>query len=149
MRMKYASDAHAAYLAIEDDVADGSAVENVVIERPGRGDIVPDFDADGRLLAVELIGATGLLRGCRRSHPDLGSMLACRRRQHRIDHRARDTTRATALGTYGRATSGRSGQSVGAHPSGCAASRHTEDPGRYSVREAAEVAGYADTRGAK
>jgi len=49
MRMTYDSDADAAYLAIEDKVADGSAVENVVIERPGRGDIVLDFDADGRL----------------------------------------------------------------------------------------------------
>jgi hypothetical protein len=37
-------------------------VENVVIERPGRGDIVLDFDADGRLLGVEVIGATRLLR---------------------------------------------------------------------------------------
>lgn len=62
MRMTYDSDADAAYLAIEDDIADGSAVENVVIERPGRGDIVLDFDADGRLLGVEVIGATGLLR---------------------------------------------------------------------------------------
>jgi uncharacterized protein YuzE len=50
------------YLAIEDDVADGYAVENVVIERPDRGDIVLDFDADGRLLGVEVIGAAGLLR---------------------------------------------------------------------------------------
>ena len=62
MRMTYDSDADAAYLAIGDEVADGSAVENVVIERPGRGDIVLDFDADGRLLGVEVIGATGLLR---------------------------------------------------------------------------------------
>jgi uncharacterized protein YuzE len=62
MRMTYDSDANAAYLAIEDDVADGSAVENLVIERSGRGDIVLDFDADGRLLGVEIIGATGLLR---------------------------------------------------------------------------------------
>jgi uncharacterized protein YuzE len=62
MRMTYDGDADAAYLAVEDDVANGSAVENVVIERPGRGDIVLDFDADGRLLGVEIIGATGLLR---------------------------------------------------------------------------------------
>ena len=58
MRMTYDSDADAAYLAIGDEVADGSAVENVVIERPGRGDIVLDFDADGRLLGVEVIGAS-------------------------------------------------------------------------------------------
>jgi uncharacterized protein YuzE len=47
MRMTYDGDADAAYL---------------VIERPGGGDIVLDFDADGRLLGVEVIGATGLLR---------------------------------------------------------------------------------------
>jgi uncharacterized protein YuzE len=62
MRMTYDSDADAAYLAVEDDVAAGSAVENVVVERPGRGDIVLDFDADGCLLGVEIIGAAGLLR---------------------------------------------------------------------------------------
>ena len=61
MRMTYDSDADAAYLANGDEVADGSAVENVV-ERPGRGDIVLDFDADGRLLGVEVIGATGPFR---------------------------------------------------------------------------------------
>jgi uncharacterized protein YuzE len=36
-------------------------VESVVIERSGRGDIVLDFDADGRLLGVEVIGAAELL----------------------------------------------------------------------------------------
>jgi uncharacterized protein YuzE len=61
MRVTYDSEANAAYFDIEDDVAEGSAVENVVIERPGRGDIVLDFDADGHLLGVEVIGATELL----------------------------------------------------------------------------------------
>lgn len=61
MRVTYDSEANAAYFPIGDDVADGSAVENVVVERPGRGDIVLDFDADGRLLGVEVIGATELL----------------------------------------------------------------------------------------
>ena len=74
MRMTYDSDADAAYLAIGDEVADGSAVENVVIERPGRGDIVLDFDADGRLLGVEVIGAHGTSPPgcCHRSHSNLG-----------------------------------------------------------------------------
>jgi uncharacterized protein YuzE len=45
----------------QGEVAEGSAVENVVIERPGQGDIVLDFDADGRLLGVEVIGAAELL----------------------------------------------------------------------------------------
>jgi uncharacterized protein YuzE len=46
MRVTYDSEANAAYIDIEEDIAEGSAVENVVIERPGRGDIVLDFDAD-------------------------------------------------------------------------------------------------------
>jgi uncharacterized protein YuzE len=60
MRLTYDAEADAAYLELED-IAEGSAVENVVVERPGLGDIVLDFDADGRLLGVEVIGATTLL----------------------------------------------------------------------------------------
>jgi uncharacterized protein YuzE len=58
MRLTYDDEANAAYLELED-ITEGTAVENVVVERPGRGDIVLDFDADGRLLGVEVIGATG------------------------------------------------------------------------------------------
>lgn len=61
MRVTYDSEANAAYLEVMTEVADGSAVENLVIERPGKGDIVLDFDADGRLLGVEVIGAAELL----------------------------------------------------------------------------------------
>ncbi|MFD1364960.1 DUF2283 domain-containing protein [Actinoplanes sichuanensis] len=61
MRMSYDSEANAAYLTIEQKILDGSAIENVVVERPGQGDIVLDFDADGRLLGVEVIGARELL----------------------------------------------------------------------------------------
>lgn len=61
MRVTYDVEANAAYVEL-GVVADGTAVENVVIERPGRGDIVLDFDADGRLLGIEVIGATELLR---------------------------------------------------------------------------------------
>jgi uncharacterized protein YuzE len=60
--MTYDSEADAAYFYIEHGFAEGSAVENVVVERPGRGDIVLDFDAGGHLLGVEVIGATELLR---------------------------------------------------------------------------------------
>jgi uncharacterized protein YuzE len=61
MRVTYDVEANAAYLEL-DDVAEGSAVENVVIQRPSQGDIVLDFDADGHLLGIEVIGATELLR---------------------------------------------------------------------------------------
>jgi uncharacterized protein YuzE len=61
VRVTYDSEANTAYLEVKHDVAEGSAVENVVIERPGHGDIVLDFDADGRLLGVEVIGAAELL----------------------------------------------------------------------------------------
>jgi uncharacterized protein YuzE len=61
MRLTYDSDANAAYLAIEQGIVNGSAVENVVVGRPGRGDIVLDFDTEGRLLGAEIIGARELL----------------------------------------------------------------------------------------
>lgn len=61
MRFTYDSEANAAYFDIEDEVAEGSAVENVVVGRPGRGDVILDFDAEGHLLGVEVIGARELL----------------------------------------------------------------------------------------
>jgi uncharacterized protein YuzE len=57
MRVTYDDEANAAYIELEDDVAEGSSVENVLVERPGRGDIVLDFDAHGRSLGVEILGA--------------------------------------------------------------------------------------------
>ncbi|TQS41034.1 DUF2283 domain-containing protein [Cryptosporangium phraense] len=62
MRVTVDLEADAAYVEIADDVKDGEAVEQVVIDRPGRGDVVLDFDVDGHLLGVEIIGAAGLLR---------------------------------------------------------------------------------------
>jgi uncharacterized protein YuzE len=55
----------------------GAAVEQVVVERAGRGDIVLDFDADGLLLGLEIIGATALLRErhCLGSRADLTTRL--------------------------------------------------------------------------
>ena len=61
MRMTFDSHVDAAYLAVEHHIRAGAAVENVVVERAGRGDIVLDFDAEGRLLGVEIIGASALL----------------------------------------------------------------------------------------
>ncbi|GIM91923.1 DUF2283 domain-containing protein [Paractinoplanes toevensis] len=55
MRFKYDSEANVAHIAIEEDMPDGSAVENLVVEHPGRGDIVLEFDIEGRLLGVEIV----------------------------------------------------------------------------------------------
>lgn len=62
MRITLDTEVNAAYVAIADDVRDGDAVEQVVIERPDRGDVVLDFDAAGHLLGIEIIGANELLR---------------------------------------------------------------------------------------
>ncbi|MGO1285432.1 MAG: NUDIX domain-containing protein [Brevibacterium yomogidense] len=53
--------ADAAYFPLVSHIGHGEAVENTVIERPG-GTIILDFDADGRLLGVEVVGARTLLR---------------------------------------------------------------------------------------
>lgn len=55
------SAADAAYWRLGGPVEPGAAVEQVVIERDG-GSVVLDFDAQGRLLGVEVIGARRLLR---------------------------------------------------------------------------------------
>lgn len=59
-RPRYDPEANAAYFPTTPVVARGFASENLVIERPG-GDIVLDFNADGHLLGVEVIGARRLL----------------------------------------------------------------------------------------
>ncbi|WP_222106365.1 DUF2283 domain-containing protein [Catellatospora sichuanensis] len=56
-------DAHAdaAYVSLLP-VPAGGVRENVVVERKGRGDVVLDFDGDGFLVGIEIIGARGLIR---------------------------------------------------------------------------------------
>ncbi|MFI5497298.1 DUF2283 domain-containing protein [Actinoplanes sp. NPDC051859] len=61
MRLTFDPEADAAYLYLEE-IPPGAAVQNVVVERDGKGDIVLDFDADGYLLGVEVIGAEALVR---------------------------------------------------------------------------------------
>jgi uncharacterized protein YuzE len=61
MRMTFDPEADAAYVYIADEITSGAAVENLVVEREGKGDIVLDFDSNGRLLGVEIIGAEALL----------------------------------------------------------------------------------------
>ena len=52
--------ADAAYLSVAPSIGAGESVENVLIER-AQGTIVLDFDAEGRLLGVEILSATALL----------------------------------------------------------------------------------------
>lgn len=58
--------ADAAYFPIEPRLANGSAAEQVVIDRP-HGTIVLDFDDAGHLLGVEVLGATELLTDAARA----------------------------------------------------------------------------------
>jgi uncharacterized protein YuzE len=63
MRMTFDREANAAYIFLEEASRQSRSVENVVVERDGKGDIVLDFDADGRLLGIEIIGAAELVDG--------------------------------------------------------------------------------------
>jgi uncharacterized protein YuzE len=60
-RFTHDPDSDCAYFYVAPSIADGEAVEQVVVEREGRGDIVLDFDSAGRLLGVEIVGALALL----------------------------------------------------------------------------------------
>ncbi|WP_209515806.1 DUF2283 domain-containing protein [Frigoribacterium sp. PvP120] len=60
-RFTHDPDSDCAYLYVAPSIADGEAVEQVVVEREGRGHIVLDFDSEGRLLGVEIVGALALL----------------------------------------------------------------------------------------
>lgn len=52
--------ADAAYFSVAPSIAAGESTENVIVPR-SEGEIVLDFDADGRLLGVEVVGAKALL----------------------------------------------------------------------------------------
>ena len=58
--MTYDQEADAFYLALRP-IAAGEAVEQVIVGREGKGDVILDFSASGELLGIEVIGARGLL----------------------------------------------------------------------------------------
>jgi uncharacterized protein YuzE len=64
LRLTWDGEADAGYLHLTD-IAPGEAVTQRVIENPvqGLGDIVLDFDHEGRLLGIELLDARLLPRG--------------------------------------------------------------------------------------
>lgn len=60
MKFSFDPTADAAYLALDENVQPGKAVEQVsFIETPnGRTQITVDFDADGYILGFEILGAS-------------------------------------------------------------------------------------------
>ena len=65
MKITYDKDADAAYIQFVDEILDGEASTQVhSIETPGqKGEIIIDFDAEGRILGLEVLGAKDVLRG--------------------------------------------------------------------------------------
>ena len=58
----YDADADAAYFSLAPDIKGGDAVRQDFFQWDGGGEIILDFDADDRLLGVEVIGARAVLR---------------------------------------------------------------------------------------
>jgi uncharacterized protein YuzE len=63
MRITYDAAADAAYVSLVGTIADGeSATQIHSITTPGdRGEVALDFDADGRLLGIEVLRASAVL----------------------------------------------------------------------------------------
>ncbi|KJQ55609.1 hypothetical protein RS85_00472 [Microbacterium sp. SA39] len=64
MNIRYDPEVDAAYIAIGRAVAPGEAATQVHgIRSPrGEGEIILDFDAQGHVIGIELLGASSLLR---------------------------------------------------------------------------------------
>lgn len=58
MRVTYDATVDAAYIRLKDDAPGGSVVQHVVEAPESQGEIILDFDRDGRLLGIEVLGAT-------------------------------------------------------------------------------------------
>lgn len=63
MRIRYDSEVDAAYLRVVDPIEAGDAVKQVVVPLgEHRAEFILDFDADGYLLGIEVLGASFGLR---------------------------------------------------------------------------------------
>ena len=67
-RGTYDRSADAAYFNISPRINAGEAVRQDVHEIDGRGEVILDFDEDGKLLGVEILGAKSLLRPSTLNH---------------------------------------------------------------------------------
>ena len=63
MRTTFDAEADAAYIQLVPEIAPGRSARNIIIEDVAGGPIVLDFDAEGILLGVEVLGARRLLDG--------------------------------------------------------------------------------------
>ena len=62
MRLTYDASVDAAYIYFVDHIGDGAVSETFPCEpRGGKGSINLDFDASGRLLGIEVLGARAIL----------------------------------------------------------------------------------------
>jgi len=63
MRITYDQTVDAAYIALVDEIADGAVTQQLhSLATPGElGEVTLDFDENGRLLGVEVLGATNVL----------------------------------------------------------------------------------------
>ncbi|WP_460845777.1 DUF2283 domain-containing protein [Nocardioides ultimimeridianus] len=63
MRMTHDREADAAYIYLVDEVAPGEVTQTRVADVPlDRAAIAVDFDADGRIIGLEILGANRVLR---------------------------------------------------------------------------------------
>lgn len=60
MRTTFDAEVDAAYISLAPETVPGRSVRNVEVESTG-GSVVLDFDAEGVLLGVEVLGATKTL----------------------------------------------------------------------------------------
>ena len=63
VRLTYDPDADAAFIYLSDPIEPGAAVSGSTLNRVlDRASVNASFDADGRLLGIELLGVSRLLR---------------------------------------------------------------------------------------
>ncbi|MEU6782443.1 DUF2283 domain-containing protein [Nonomuraea angiospora] len=63
MRIERDDENDVAYIYLVEEIGEGEAESQFLVERDGMpGEMVLDFDAGGRLLGIEVLGASAILR---------------------------------------------------------------------------------------